>query len=78
MKRITKKVIMFLVAITIAGSILGQQKRYVFALGGYAKVNGVADPNWGAKWLDYRLDDVSRVLYIWASGETVAGIKLLG
>jgi len=78
MKRFTKKAIMLFLAMVIVGSIFGQQKRYVFVLGGYAKVNGVADPNWGAKWLDYRLDDVARVLYIWASGETVAGTPAVG
>ena len=78
MKRFTKKAIMLFLTMVIVGSIFGQQKRYVFVLGGYAKVNGVADPNWGAKWVDYRLDDVARVLYIWASGETVAGTPAVG
>lgn len=78
MKRITKKAVMLLVAMTIAGSIFGQQKRYVFVLGGFPKVNGVADANWGANWKDYRLDDVNRVLYIWAAGETVAGTPAVG
>ena len=38
----------------------------------------MADPNWGANWQDYRLNDVDRVLYIWAAGETIAGTPAVG
>ena len=70
---------MLLVAMLIFGSIFVQaDKRYVFALGGYAKVNGVPAAGWGANWTDFRLDDLNRVLYIWASGETIAGTPAVG
>ena len=69
---------MLLVAITIATSIFGQQKRYVFVLGGFAKVNGVADPGWQSTWKDFRLNDVDRVLYIWAAGETIGSTPAIG
>ena len=78
MKKFTKKAIMLLVAITIATSIFGQQKRYVFVLGGFAKVNGVADPGWQSTWKDFRLNDVDRVLYIWAAGETIGSTPAIG
>ena len=78
MKRFTKKVALLLLTMVIAASVFGQQKRYVFVLGGFAKVNGVADPNWGANWQDFRLNDVDRVLYIWASGETIGSTPAVG
>lgn len=78
MKKFTKKAIMLLVAVVLVGSVFGQQKRYVFALGGYATVNGVKDPNWGANWTDFRLNDVDRILYIWAAGETIGGTPAVG
>lgn len=79
MKRFTRKATMLLVGMLILGSVFVQaEKRYVFALGGYAKVNGVADPAWGADWVDLRLNDVDRILYIWATGETVAGTPAVG
>jgi len=79
MKKFTKKVSMLVVAMLILGSVFVQaDKRYVFALGGFPKTNGVADPAWGANWVDYRLDDLNRVLYIWASGETIVGTPAVG
>jgi hypothetical protein len=79
MKRFTRKASMLVVAMLILGSVFVQaDKRYVFALGGYAKVNGVADPGWGANWTDFRLNDVDRILYIWAAGETIKGIPAVG
>jgi hypothetical protein len=77
MKRFTKKAMLLLLAVVMFGSVFGE-KRYVFALGGFAKVNGVADPGWGATWTDFRLNDVDRILYIWAAGETVAGTPAVG
>lgn len=79
MKRFTKKALMLVVSMLILGSVFVQaEKRYVYVLGGYAKVNGVADPGWGADWVDYRLNDVDRVLYIWASGETIGSTPAVG
>ena len=70
---------MLLVVMLLLGSVFVQaDKRYVFALGGFAKVNGVADPGWGANWTDFRLNDVDRILYIWAAGETIAGTPAVG
>jgi hypothetical protein len=77
MKRFTKKVALLLLAMVIAGSVFAE-KRYVFVLGGFAKVNGVADPGWKADWQDFRLNDVDRVLYIWASGETIGSTPAVG
>ncbi|MDD4968995.1 MAG: hypothetical protein PHT07_06160 [Paludibacter sp.] len=79
MKRFTKKAMMLVVAMLILGSVFVQaEKRYVFALGGFPKTNGVADPGWNANWVDFRLDDLNRILYIWASGETIAGTPAVG
>jgi len=79
MKRFTRKASMLVVAMLILGSVFVQaDKRYVFALGGFAKVNGVPDPEWKASWTDFRLDDLNRILYIWASGETIAGTPAVG
>ncbi len=36
-------------------------------MGGYDKVNGVAHPNWGTNWVDYRTDELNRIQYIWES-----------
>jgi hypothetical protein len=74
MKKITRKAIVLLMAITIATSIFGQQKRYVFALGGFP----TTDPGWQSSWVDYRLDDLNRVLYIWPDGSTLAGVPAVG
>ncbi|HET9571100.1 MAG TPA: T9SS type A sorting domain-containing protein [Bacteroidales bacterium] len=61
-------------ATIIAGSILGAEKRYVFALGGIPKT----DPLWQSTWVDMRLNDIDRILYIWPSGNSVAGTPAVG
>lgn len=79
MKRFTKNASMLIIAMLLLGSVLVHaEKRYVFALGGFAKVAGVADPAWGAGWVDYRLDDLNRILYIWSTGNTLAGTPAVG
>lgn len=79
MKRFTKKASMLVVAMLILGSVFVQaEKRYVFALGGFPKVGTVADPNWGTDWVDLRLNDIERILYIWPSGNSVAGVPAVG
>ena len=77
MKRFTKKATLLLLAMIIAGSIFAE-KRYVFALGGFPKTAGVPDPAWGADWVDNRLNDIDRILYIWAAGETISGTPAVG
>jgi len=75
MKKFTFKATMLLVAMLIFGSVLVRaDKRYVFALGDYP----TTDPGWGAGWVDYRLDDLNRILYIWPDGSTLAGIPAVG
>lgn len=74
MKRITKGGIVLLLAMAIATSIFAQQKRYILALGAYP----TTDPGWQSSWVDYRLDDTNRVLYIWPDGSTLAGVPAVG
>jgi hypothetical protein len=79
MKRFTRKASILVVAMLLLGSVFVQaEKRYVFALGGFPKTAGVADPGWGTDWTDYRLDDLNRILYIWATGNTLAGTPAVG
>jgi len=79
MKRFTRKASMLVVAMLILGSVfVHAEKRYVFALGGFPNVAGVAAPGWGADWVDYRLNDVDRVFYIWSTGNTLAGTPAVG
>lgn len=50
------------------------EKRYVLALGGYP-----ADgPNWESSWVDMRLNDYERILYIWPDGTTILGTPAVG
>jgi len=75
MKRFTKRTAMLLVAMLVLGSVLVRaEKRYVFALGDFP----ITDPGWGAGWVDMRLDDISRTLYIWPDGTTLAGTPAVG
>lgn len=74
MKRFTKKAILVLLAMAFAGSVFSAEKRYVFILGGFPKT----DPGWGSSWVDYRVDDLNRVLYIWPDGTTLAGVPAVG
>lgn len=78
MKNFTKKTTLLVLSMIVAGSIFGADKRYVFALGGFPKVAGVPDPAWGATWVDMRLNDIDRILYIWPSGNSVAGTPAVG
>lgn len=77
MKKFTKRAILLFIVVALASSTFAE-KRYVFALGGFATVNGVKDPNWGSNWTDFRLNDVDRILYIWATGETLGGTPAVG
>jgi len=75
MKRFTRRAAILMVAMLVFGSILVRaEKRYVFALGDFP----ITDPGWGAGWVDMRLDDVSRTLYIWPDGTTLAGTPAVG
>ena len=75
MKKFTTKFTLLLATMLLVGGVLVKaEKRYVFALGDFP----VTDPGWGAGWVDYRLDDVNRTLYIWAAGETISGIPAVG
>jgi hypothetical protein len=70
-----KKFTFLLATMIIVGSVFVRaEKRYVFALGDFP----TTDPGWGAGWVDYRLDDVNRVLYIWPDGSTLAGVPAVG
>jgi len=70
-----KKFTFLLATMIIVGSVLIRaEKRYVFVLGEFP----TTDPGWGAGWVDYRLDDVNRTLYIWAKGETISGTTAVG
>lgn len=64
MKKISVLLIMFF---TVLSLFSASDRRYVFALGGFPKVGTVADPNWGADWVDYRTDDQNRIMYIWVN-----------
>jgi hypothetical protein len=79
MKRLQERIIVTLIAFLITlSSLNAADKRYVFALGGFPTVNGVADPGWGANWVDYRLNDVDRIMYIWSMGETISATPAVG
>src|SRR5690554_5455427 len=74
-KLITKKAFMLLCAFFMASALFSQTaKRYIFVLGGYPS----GDPQWQSNWVDYRLDDVNRVLYIWPDGTSLTGIPAVG
>ncbi|NMB81426.1 MAG: T9SS type A sorting domain-containing protein [Ignavibacteria bacterium] len=74
-KFFTRKALLLLVSIfMVSASFAGTAKRYVFVLGGYP-----ADGNqWQSNWLDLRLNDVDRVLYIWPDGTSLAGVPAVG
>jgi hypothetical protein len=75
MKKFTTKFTLLLATMLIVCCVLVKaEKRYVFALGDFP----VTDPGWGAGWVDYRLDDINRVLYIWPDGSTLAGVPAVG
>ena len=75
MKRFTRKAIVLLTSVLLVSSLFAQtNKRYVLALGGHA-----ADgPNWQSSWVDMRLNDIERILYIWPSGNSLAGTPAVG
>lgn len=74
-KLITKKAFMLLFAFFMASALFSQTtKRYVFVLGGYPSDS----PLWQSNWVDYRLDDVNRTLYIWPDGTSMAGVPAVG
>jgi hypothetical protein len=75
MKKFTRKFTLLLATMLIVGSVFVRaEKRYVFALGDYP----TTDPGWGAGWVDDRLDDLNRILYIWPDGSTLAGTTAVG
>jgi len=75
MKRFTSKASMLLVAMLLLGSaFVHADKRYVFALGSITPGDGV----WQSSWVDYRLNDVDRTLYIWPDGSSMAGASAVG
>lgn len=74
MKNFTKKTTLLLLSIIIAGSVFGAEKRYLFALGGVLNT----DPLWQSTWVDLRLNDIDRILYIWPSGNSVSGTPAVG
>lgn len=75
MKRFTKKALTLLLSVSLTTLMVqAAEKRYVLALGGYP-----ADgPNWESSWVDLRLNDYERILYIWPSGNSLAGTPAVG
>jgi len=71
-KLFTKKAFMLLCAFFMASALFSQQKRYVFVLG------GTNIPQWRSSWVDLRLDDVNRVLYVWPDGSSLSGTTPVG
>jgi len=75
MKNFTTRVVVLLISfITVLSSLNAAEKRYVFVLGGFPKT----DPGWGAGWVDYRTDDLNRILYIWPSSNSLLVTPLVG
>jgi hypothetical protein len=77
MKKIcTRKAILLLCSFLITTAAFGQtlSKRYVFVLGGYpANLT-----QWQSGWVDLRVDDTNRVLYIWPDGTSLAATPAVG
>lgn len=66
MKKLNLKVLFILMVSFVVTSAVAE-KRYVFSLGGHAVESG----SFKSDWVDYRLNDVDRTLYIWPAGESV-------
>lgn len=75
MKRFTKKALTLLLSVFLTSVMVqAAEKRYVIALGGHP-----ADgPAWQSSWVDMRLNDYERILYIWPAGNSLAGTPAVG